>query len=194
MDFFNVGFVLCALNFKFGTELNFALRLIGTGFMLGGLREMALYYGEDRLGRHRGGVIAVGLLSAAGLAEALCARFGITGGGTGNILSTAAGLLCGGAVLASQRLLLNSLIADTSLINDLSLMKRLSKTWNWYAIFAGVSLIAEAVGRFAVTDSVPHLASGVAQVFSRVLMYIYVIAVGVAFNRCRTDFNRTHPA
>ncbi len=193
MDFFNVGLVLCALNFGFGSELNYIFRLVGAGFMAGGFRQLSLYYGDGRLDRHKGGNVLLLLFSAAGLAQALFLRFGMISAETGNILSTAAGLLCGGTVIVCGWRLIRQLTEDTSLVNDPSLLRGLSAAWKRYAVFAGITILAEAVGRFAVTDSMPHLVSGVAQAFSRIIMYIFIIIIAAAFNRCRMDFNKIHP-
>lgn len=193
MDFFNVGFVLCALCFPFGREVGYILRLLGAGFMAGGIRELGLCYGDDRLGGHRKGVLLIALLSLAGTAQALFLRFGMISADTGNILSTAAGLLCGGTVIAAEWLLLRQLRQDETLVNDPSLMRKLVGAWKRYAVCAAVTLIAEAVGRFAVTDSTPYLAAGVVQVYSRILVYAFIIDMAVKFNRCRMDFNKMHP-
>ena len=194
MDFFNVGFVLCALNFNFDWLPDYALKLIGAGFMAGGVRELALYYGDDRFGRHRKGIVLLALISAAGTALTLFLHFGMISADTGNILCTAAGFAGGGTVIAGQWLILRQLMEDRTLVNDPSLLRRLGAAWKRYAVFAGISLIAEAVGRFAVTDSIPHLASGLILVPARVIMYICAIDMGAAFNRCRMDFNKIHPA
>ena len=194
MDFLSVGIVLCALNFPFGWELNYILRLVGAVFTACGIHELSLYYGDSRLAGHKKGVWITLLLSAAGLAQALFARFGMISEDTGNILSTAAGLSCFAAVVCSQRLLINKLRQDDTLVNDLSLMRRFCSSWKRYAVCAAVTLIAEAVGRFAVTDSAPHLAAGLVQVPSRLLMYAFIADMGVKFNRCRMDFNKMHPA
>ncbi len=193
MDFFCVGAVLCALNFGFGSELDYIFRLVGAGFMAGGIRQLSLYYGDGRLNRHKGGNAVLLIFSAAGLVQALFLRFGMISAETGNILSTAAGLLCGGTAIFNGWRLIRQLTEDRSLVNAPSLLRALLSVWKKYAVFAGITLLAETVGRFAVTDSVPHLTAGVAQVFSRIIMYIFIINIAAAFNRCRMDFNKIHP-
>ena len=193
MNFFNIGFVLCAFCLNMGMELNYVTRIVGVLFMLGGIRELDSFFGEPRFAKHRSAEIGIALLAAGGLAQTLMTRFGIIGAAAGNTLSCVFGTLCTAAVLLDQKKILSVMLPDHSLVNDPSLLAKLGKTWKGYAVAAGASLIAEVAGRILPAGSSESAYIGAVLVFARLLMYIYLALMGTAFNRCRTDFNVIHP-
>lgn len=193
MNFFNIGFVLCAFCLNVGMELNYLTRMIGVLFMLGGIRELDSFFGEPRFAKHRPLQFVLMLLAAGGLAQTLLTRFGIISADVGNILSCIFGTLCTTTVLLGQKKILAVMLPDHSLVNDPSLLAKLGKMWNGYAVAAAASLFAEIAGRILPAGSNESAYIGAALVFARLLMYIYLALMGSAFNRCRMDFNAIHP-
>ena len=193
MNFFNIGFVLCAFCLNIGMELNYVTRIVGALFMLGGIRELDSFFDGPRFAKHRPAEIATALHAAGGLAQALMTRFGIIGADAGNIASCVFGTLCTTTVLLDQKRILAVILPDHSLVNDPSLLAKLGKTWNGYALAAAASLIAEIAGRILPAGSNESAYIGATLVFARLLMYIYLALMGSAFNRCRMDFNAIHP-
>ena len=75
MNFLSVGFVLCAMNFNLGCEMNYGVRLAGALFMLAGLAEADSV--SEGFKAFRGRVMGIAGISAGGLAVTLLLRFGV---------------------------------------------------------------------------------------------------------------------
>ena len=192
MDFFNVGFVLCAFSLNIGLELNYITRIVGALFMLGGIHEFNTGFGDRRFAKHSYTELGLLLIAGGGLAQALLTRYGVITPGTGNILSIIFGALCTAVVVADQYLMLGKILPDHSFVNDPSLLARLGKVWKPLAAAGIASVIAEICGRVLPNEEEAAYV-GVLLVFSRLFMYIYLVITAVAFNRCRMDFNKMHP-
>lgn len=193
MNFFTIGFVLCALSMNIGMELNYVTRIVGALFMLGGIRELDSYLGKPLFAKHRAAEFAILLTAAGGLVQALMTRYGVLSRSAGNVLSIVCGSLCTLAVLGDQYKILRKIVPDHDLVNDPSLLTALWKVWKKYAGFALCSLICEIGGRVLTVGSSEYVYMGVVLVGSRILMYIYLVIMGTAFDRCRRDFNAIHP-
>lgn len=190
MNFFSVGFVLCALNFNLGWELNYVLRIVGTVFMLNGIKEADSV--SEGFYRSRPLVAAAGVVSVLGMGIALMIRFNALTEAAGNVFSMIFGALALALVLAGQRKILTNILAHHKLVNDPSLLGALDKVWKKYAFFAAFSVLADLIYRI-LPESYFQAYIGAAEVISRIIMYIYVVMLGTAFSRVARDFNIMHP-
>lgn len=190
MNFFSVGFVLCALNFNLGWELNYALRIVGTLFMLSGIEEADSV--SEGFADSRPLVAAGGAVSVLGTAVALMIRFGALNAAAGNLLSMILGAAALTPVLLSQRKILLNAQKHHDLVNDPSLLEALVKVWKKYAFFAAFSVGADILYRL-LPDGYFQAYIGTAEVVTRIIMYVYVVLLGTAFARVVRDFNIMHP-
>lgn len=190
MNFFNVGFVLLSLHLNFDMELNYILKIAGVIFMLAGIKETnSVSKGFDAV---RGQVWLVAALSFGGLAGSLLARFGILGKTAANITSIAFGAGSAAAILFNQYATVKLMQSKHELVNDPSLLNTLAKKWKTMAFFTVICIVCDVLNRLLPQGTVQATA-GAALVFAKIIMIVYVILMGTAFNRVRMDFNVMHP-
>lgn len=190
MNFLSVGFVLCALNFNMGWELDYGVRLVGALFVLSGLAEADT--ASDGFKRFKPHCLALLVISAGGLAATLLLRFGALPKAAENPLGLVFGLAAAGITIYAEYLILGHMLMRHELVNDPALLGSLEKVWKRYAFFAALSVAAEALYRI-LPDSGFQAGVGAVEVISRIIMYVYVVLVGTAFARVRQDFNIMHP-
>lgn len=190
MNFLSVGFVLCALNFNMGWELNYGVRLIGALFMLAGLAEADSVSRGFSAFRQRCFLLTG--ISAAGLAVTLLLRYGVIPKGAENALGILFGLCTAVCVIEGEYRILRHMTAHHELVNDPSLLGGLEKVWKRYAFFAALSVFTEALYRILPENSL-QAGIGTVEVISRIIMYVYAVLLATAFAKVRHDFNVMHP-
>ncbi|MCD8094754.1 MAG: hypothetical protein LUE12_01310 [Ruminococcus sp.] len=190
MNFFNVGFVLCAIDVSFSSWINYALKLLGAVFMFVGIREAQAV--ADGFERFNGQVVTAGALSVAGLAAALLYQAGTLSGTSANVILTAVGFLSVAAVVYNQYSIIKHITPMHELVNDPSLLDRLSKLWKRLTVFRAVALVCETAAH-CMPDCTAQAVVQFVMLAARIIMYVYVFFVAAAFNRVRMDFNVMHP-
>lgn len=190
MNFLSVGFVLCAMNFNLGWEMNYGVRLAGALFMLAGLAEADSV--SEGFKAFRGRVMGIAGISAGGLAVTLLLRFGVIPEKLRHPLGIVFGVSLAACVIWVEYRLLKHIVARHELVNDPSLLGALQKKWTRYAFFAGLSVFTEALYRILPLSDL-QAGVGAVEIISRIIMYVYVILVSLAFARVRNDFNVMHP-
>lgn len=190
MNFFTVGFALCALKFSMDIPLTYIIKLIGAFFMFGGYKEIEPLF--DSFIKYRTRTAAAAAASSGGLVCSLLAAFGILKGTAQNLLSIFFGSAAVVLILFEQYGLIEHMLGIKDLVNDNSLTASLQRTWRKAAFFTMLSLIADICYRL-IPDGAVRTAAGTVQVISLLLMYIYIILTASAINRVRNDFNITHP-
>lgn len=190
MNFFTVGFVLCSFNLNLGSILNYALKIVGGFFMLGGFKEIKFI--TEKLERTKPFVYLSLVLAVLGAGSAVMIQTDVLKDSAANVISTMIGTLSILSVVYSQLLIIRKLTPDHTLVNDPSLLDKLAKAWNKLAVFTLITDLTDIIYRFAPTGNFREYV-GVVQVFARFLMIIYVVVMGSAFNKVRADFNAVHP-
>ena len=190
MNFLSVGFVLCAMNFNLGWEMNYGVRLAGALFMLAGLAEADSV--SEGFKAFRGRVMGIAGIAAGGLAVTLLLRFGVIPDKLRHPLGIIFGASLAAFVIFAEYGLLKHIVSHHELVNDPSLLAALQKKWGRYALFAGISVFTEALYRILPLSSF-QAGVGAVEIITRIIMYVYVMHISIAFSRVRNDFNIMHP-
>lgn len=190
MNFFNVGFVLLSLQFNFNWILNYVVKLVGVMFMLSGIKEISAFY--SGYGKFKSGVLAVGAAAVGGTLCSALSAGGVIGESVGNVLSILFGAGSAALILVTQYKILKITAANHEIVNDPSLLYDLRKAWNKLAFFTALTVVCDVLYRLLPFGNW-QTAAGTVLVFSRIIMYVYVVIMGVAFNKVRMDFNTMHP-
>lgn len=192
MNFFTIGFVICGLNFNIGYALNYAIRLAGLLFMLGGIKETEAVDKSFGFSKFRPAVYISAAAAAMGLAAALAARFLDIAETYANILFIITGSLSFVTVMLHQHAIIKHMTPMRTFINDSSLIKRLDRAWRRFAVISAVSMICEAVGRIAAPNGTLHTYSGLLLIIARITAMILLCVTAAALNAARNDFNSLH--
>lgn len=192
MNFFTIGFVICGLNFNIGYTLNYAIRLVGLLFMLGGIKETEAVDKSFGFSRFRPAVYVSAAAAAAGLAATLTARFCDIAEPAANILFIITGSLSFVTVVLHQHAIIKHMMPMRTFINDRSLIKHIGRTWLRFVVFSSASMICEAIGRIAAPNGTLHTYSGLLLIIARITAMIMLCVTAAALNAARNDFNSLH--
>lgn len=191
MNFFTVGFVLLSLHINIDMPLNYALKLVGTLFMLGGIKEAAEV--TDGFDSVKGLTFTVGAFSLGGLIGSILIKAGAVTGAAAKIISVLLG--DGGAaaaLLLQYKVAVKLMLPRHELVNDPSLLAALVKKWRNMAFFTVICMVCDVLQR-AISQVTVQAVVGSVLTISKIIMLICVAVMGAAFNRVRMDFNVTHP-
>ncbi|MDO5125393.1 MAG: hypothetical protein Q4D35_03345 [Ruminococcus sp.] len=189
MNFFCIAFFISALQINLSLWVNYAVKFIGMLFFIGGIFEISglnisfkKFLNPALILAGLSAVFAVMFL-AFGINSVLLNTVSISGA----VVGTAVTLFS----LGFQKALIREISADEQIVNDLSLVKRFSKTWNKLAVITLANLAFDLVNRL-VSVSVVADVSGLLMAISKIVMYIFALVILSSANKMRIDFNKTH--
>ena len=189
MNFFCIAFFISALQINLSLWVNYAVKFIGMLFFIGGIFEISGL--NISFKKFLNPALILAGLSA--VFAVMFLAFGInsvplnTVSISGAVVGTAVTLFS----LAFQKALIREISADEQIVNDLSLVKRFSKTWNKLAVITLANLAFDLVNRL-VSVSVVADVSGLLMAISKIVMYIFALVILSSANKMRIDFNKTH--
>lgn len=191
MNFFNVGFVLLSLHTNLDMILNYVLKIAGVFFMFAGINETETVSKGFKAARSQ--VWLIGVLSLGGLVCSMLIRYGILGGTAANIAAIVFGVGSAAAILYNQyTIVIKLMLPRHELVNDPSLLSALAKQWRIMAFFTSLCMVCDIMQRL-LPQGMAQAIVGAVLVVSKIIMIIYVVLMGTAFNRVRMDFNVMHP-
>ena len=193
MNFFTIGFIFCSLNFNVGHPLNYIVRILGTVFMLGGIKETLV--SEDSFGfdAFRTDVLVTLVCAVSGTAASLLLGFELIPKSAGFVLTTTLGTLTFLSVISHQLKIVRKMRPMKALVNDPSLLEKLWRAWRNYAAAASLTMLCQLVMRFSTSGKGLHTAAGVLFFITMIVQYFLLVHMGGAFNDVRTDYNVMHP-
>lgn len=190
MNFFALGYVFLVIHLNLGWASNYALKLVGMLFMLGGLSEISAFSGAfGDLKKQAYGVMAV---SAASFVAILVLKLADIGGALFSIVSVVAGVVCAAAVMLFLYKLIRLLIVNNQLVNDVSNISRLYSGWQKLACFTAANILFDILNRALPAGLFADFA-GVVVTITKIILFVFVISTGWTFNKIRCDFNDKHP-
>ncbi|MBQ9375962.1 MAG: hypothetical protein IJU04_06485 [Ruminococcus sp.] len=191
MNFFCLAFFITALQINISWWGNYLIKLIGMLFFVLGILEVSCFNSGFR--RFKMPAVAVAGLSAVG---AVCFAVMSAAGASKNALNIAGiafGVVVTLSALAFQKPIIRDIAADKELVNDVSLVKRFSKSWDKLAIITLANLVCDIVNRLAAAKVLVDY-SGLLMAISKILMYIFALVILFQANKIRVDHNKKHSA
>ena len=188
MNFFCVGFFILAFQLNLSWAVNYALKLVGMLFVVGGVWEMSCY--NKRFERLMKPAVANACLSlVCAVTFAMLSFFGISET-LRNVLGVAVGAVVTMLAIIVQKNVLDTMSADSEIVNDLAGLERLKSAWKTVVYFSLAGLFFNALNLVPV-DTISDTAALIMAI-CRVIMYIIALVMLWRFNKVRTDHNNKY--
>lgn len=186
MNFFCVGFFLVSIQLNINMAVHYAVQLIGMLFILGGILEIKEFNVNFKLYLNTSKLMCL-LLAASSLYFVLAGIFDMSKKAL-NISGLAIGIVMTLLSLLFQKRLICGISKCTDLVNDVSGLVRVKKTWTKLAVITLVGLAAD-IGNRVIPVEKAAAVSGTVLLFSRIVLYVAAFILLWRFNKIRTDFN-----